>query len=147
MWIRTTLMIEGTRYKVNLLLLWLVTAPLCGYGQNSPCMQSVWIGIDSGVPVKKLMRYHIPFCTRSLLAFSCLKCSSQVNLDLEASRIFRPTPHTTLTTPHTTFWSNFRKHVNTDKAPRQCTLSGLESILAFLSRSLCGIMRREAQTV
>ena len=106
-----------------------------------------WVRVDSGVPVTKQTRHQAVLCERSSLAFSCLKCSSQVNLDLEASRIFRPTPHTTLTTPHTTFWSNFRKHVNTDKAPRQCTLSGLESILAFLSRSLCGIMRREAQTV
>ena len=52
-------MIEGTRYKVNLLLLWLVHAPVCGYRPNSPCMHPVWTRVDSGVPVKELMRYQL----------------------------------------------------------------------------------------
>ena len=68
--------------------------------KSSPCMHSVWLGVDSGVPVRKQTRHHVPICTSSLLAFSCLKFSSRVNLDLQASRIFRPTPHTKI-------WSNF----------------------------------------
>ena len=47
--------IEGTRFKVNLLLLWLVSELCRGYGQHSPGMHRVWIRVDSGVPVKKLL--------------------------------------------------------------------------------------------
>ena len=51
-------MMEGMRYEVCLLLQWLVGAPCYGYGQSSPCMHRVWIGVDSGVPVRKQIRYH-----------------------------------------------------------------------------------------
>ena len=32
--------------------------PLCGFGQSSPCMHRVWIGVDSGVPATKQTRHH-----------------------------------------------------------------------------------------
>ena len=75
-------------------------APCYGYGQSSPCMHRVWIGVDSGVPVRKLARYHMVFCAKSSLTCSRAKFSSRVHLCLEASRMFR-------TTPHTKIWSNF----------------------------------------
>ena len=53
-----TAIIEGTRYKVHLLWQWLVNAPPFRYTQSSPRMHPVWTRVDSGVPVKKLMRYH-----------------------------------------------------------------------------------------
>ena len=93
-------MIEGMRYKVYLLLQGLAGAPCYGYGQSSPCMHRVWIGVDSGVPVRKLTRYHMVSCAKSSLTCSRAKFSSRVHLDLEASRMFRPTPHTKI-------WSNF----------------------------------------
>ena len=93
-------MIEGMRYKVYLLLQWLVGAPSCGYRQSSSCMHSCWIEVDSGVPVRKLTRYHMVSCAKSSLTCSRAKFSSRVHLDLEASRMFRPTPHTKI-------WSNF----------------------------------------
>ena len=52
-------MIEGMRYKVHLLLQGLVGAPSYGYGQSSPCMHRVWIGVDSGDPVRKQTRHHV----------------------------------------------------------------------------------------
>ena len=52
-------MIEGMRYKVYLLLQGLAGAPSDGYRQHSPCMHRVWKGVDSGVPVKELMRYQL----------------------------------------------------------------------------------------
>ena len=93
-------MIEGMRYKVYLLLQWLVGAPSYGYGQSSPCMHRVWIGVDSGVPVRKLTRYHMVFCAKSSLTCSRAKFSSRVHLDLEASRMFG-------TTPRKKIWSHF----------------------------------------
>ena len=93
-------MMEGMRYKVYLLLQWLVGAPSYGYGQSSPCMHRVWIGVDSGVPVRKLTRYHMVFCAKSSLTCSRAKFSSRVHLGLEASRMFR-------TTPRKKIWSNF----------------------------------------
>ena len=59
-----------------------------------------WVRVDCGVLVRKQTRHQAVLCERSSPAFSCLKCSSRVNLDLQASRIFRPTPHTKT-------WSNF----------------------------------------
>ena len=85
-------MIEGMRYKVYLLLQGLVDAPCYGFGPSSPCMHRVWIGVDSGVPVRKLTRYHMVFCAKSSLTCSRAKFSSRVRLDLEASRMFRTTP-------------------------------------------------------
>ena len=49
---------------------------------------------DSGVPVTKPTWHHVAFGKRSLLAFFHAKFSSRVNMHLEASLIFRPTPHT-----------------------------------------------------
>ena len=72
----------------------------CGFGPSSPCMHRVWIGVDSGVPVRKLTRYHMVFCAKSSLTCSRAKFSSRVHLDLEASRMFRPTPRKKI-------WSNF----------------------------------------
>ena len=65
-----------------------------------PCMHRVWIGVDSGVPVRKLTRYHMVSCAKTSLTGSRAKFSSRVHLDLEASRIFG-------TTPHRKIWSNF----------------------------------------
>ena len=70
-------------------------------------MHRVCIRVDSGVPVEKLMRYHV----REAHTVSCqilqkvdfglprAKFSTRVDLDLEASRMFRPTPRKG-------FWSN-----------------------------------------
>ena len=88
-----TVIIEGTRCKVHLLWRWLVSAPSDGYRPSSPCMHRVWIGVDSGVPVRKLTRYHMVFCAKSSLTGSRAKFSSRVHLGLEASRIFGTTPH------------------------------------------------------
>ena len=63
-------------------------------------MHLVWIGVDSGVTVEKLTRHHVRFLQRSILAFPRANFSSRVDLDLEASRSFRPTPHTKI-------WCNF----------------------------------------
>ena len=93
-------MMEGMRYEVCLLLQWLVGAPCHGYGQSSPCMHRVWIEVDSGDPVRKLTRYHMVFCAKSSLTCSRAKFSTRVDLDLEASRMFRPTPRKKI-------WSNF----------------------------------------
>ena len=93
-------MIEGMRYKVYLLLQGRVGAPCYGYGQSSPCMHRVWIEVDSGVPVRKLTRYHMVFCAKSSLKCSRAKFSTRVHLDLEASRMFRPTPRKNI-------WPNF----------------------------------------
>ena len=95
-----TAMIEGMRYEVCLLLQWLVGAPCYGYGQSSPCMHRVWIGVDSGVSVRKLTRYHMVICAKSSLTCRRAKFSSRVHLDLEASRMFRPTPRKKI-------WSHF----------------------------------------
>ena len=118
-------------------------APSDGYGQSSPCMHRVWIEVDSGVPVRKLTRYHMVFCAKSSLTCSRAKFSSRVHLDLEASRIFG-------TTPRKKFWSNFvlsycvrvlaygtwlRSLIN-------ALVSGLESIRAFRSENKHGIMRQ-----
>ena len=46
-------MIEGMRYKVYLLLQWLVGAPSYGFGPSSPCMHRASLGVDSGDPVRK----------------------------------------------------------------------------------------------
>ena len=60
----------------------------------------VWLGVDSGVPVRKLTQCHMVFCAKSSLTCSRAKFSSRVHLDLEASRMFRPTPRKKI-------WSNF----------------------------------------
>ena len=134
-------MIEGMRYKVYLLLQWLVGAPSYGFGPSSPCMHRVWIGVDSGVPVRKLTRYHMVFCAKSSLTCSRAKFSSRVHLGLEASRMFRPTPHTKI-------WSNFVQSyfVRTLaygtwlRSLINALVSGLGSMRAFWSGSLHGIM-------
>ena len=63
-------------------------------------MHRVWIEVDSGVPVRKLTRYHMVFCAKSSLTCSRAKFSTRVDLDLEASRMFRPTPRERI-------WSDF----------------------------------------
>ena len=50
------------------------------------CTVCVCIGVDSGVPVQKLMRYR----AKSSLACSRAKFPTRVHLDLEASGMFRP---------------------------------------------------------
>ena len=80
--------------------MWLESEPSCGYGENYPCMHRVWIGVDSGDPVRKLIRYHVVFCAKSSLTCSRAKFSSRVHLGLEAFRMFG-------TTPRKKFWSNF----------------------------------------
>ena len=65
-----------------------------------PCMHRVWVGVDSVDPVEKLTRHHVQFLQRSILAFPRAKFSTQIHLDLEASRIFR-------TTPRKKIWSHF----------------------------------------
>ena len=74
-----SVMMEGMRYEVCLLLQWLVGAPCYGYGQSSPCMHRVrtlaygtWLrslinapclpGVDLGDPVRKQTRHHVA-CT------------------------------------------------------------------------------------
>ena len=116
-----------------------------------------WVRVDSGVPVRKQTRHQAVLCERSSPALSCLKCSSRVNLDLQASRIFRPTPHTKT-------WSNFvlsyfvrtwptglllRSPVNAPclersrcwRSRRKANVSRLEWIRASPSKSSFGIMR------
>ena len=83
-----TAMREGMRYKVYLLLQGLVGAPCYGFGPSSPCMHRVWIGVDSGVPVRKLTRYHMVSCAKTSLTGSRVKFSSRVHLDLEALGFF-----------------------------------------------------------
>ena len=74
------------------ILMWIRAKP--------PCMHFVRIQCDSVDPVEKLTRDHVSFLQRSILAFPRAKFSSRVDLDLEASRSFRPTPHTKI-------WGNF----------------------------------------
>ena len=63
-------------------------------------MHRVWVGVDSVDPVRKLTRHHVRVLQRLILAFPRANFSTRVHLDLEASRIFRPTPHTKI-------WSDF----------------------------------------
>ena len=116
-----------------------------------------WVRVDCGVLVRKQTRHQAVLCERSSPAFSCLKCSSRVNLDLQASRIFRPTPHTKT-------WSNvvlsyfvrtwptgllLRSRVNAPclersrcwRSRRKANVSRLEWIRASPSKSSFGIMR------
>ena len=132
--------------KKNRLLdtpLGVVGAPCYGYGQSSPCMHRVWIEVDSGVPVRKLTRYHMVFCAKSSLTCSRAKFSSRVHLDLEASRMFG-------TTPRKKIWSHFVQSyfVRTLaygtwlRSLMNALVSELESIRAFPSENKYGIVRQ-----
>ena len=113
-------------------------------GKSWPCMHRVWIQCDSGVTVTKQTRHDVVSCKRSILAFPRAKFSTRVDLDLEASRTFRPTPRERI-------WSNFVQSYFVrcqdlgiqvlTPVSRECTVSGLmESIRAFRSESSSGIM-------
>ena len=70
-------------------------------GQAPRACTRVWIGVDSGVPVRKLTRYHVRFLlkvdfglpranfsTQDDFGLPRANFSTQDDLDLEASRIF-----------------------------------------------------------
>ena len=165
-------------------------------GQSWPCMHFVRIECDSVGPVEKLTHGSCQLFAKVDFGLPRADFLSRVDLDLEASRSFRPTPQTKI-------WCNFvqscfvrtlaygtwlRSRVNvpcpawgragdpvrksntascvytamiegmrykvylllqgrvvhpvmdTDRAPRACTVSGLESFEAFPSGSLHGII-------
>ena len=146
-------------------------------------MHRVWLGVDSGLPVRKQTRHDVVSCKMSILAFPRAKFLSRVHLDLAAARIFRPTLHekiwpnfvqsyfvrtlacwtwlrSLVNAPclaWSRFWPSSQKKktascsmrssrvnplVDSGKAPRACTVSGLESIRAFPSKSSHDIMRQ-----
>ena len=107
MWIRTKLPVHAlsldrsrfrrSRHKANTASCSMCSScvnPLLDMNKSPLCMHRVWKGVDSGVPVTKPTWHHVAFGKRSLLAFFHAKFSSRVNMHLEASLIFRPTPHT-----------------------------------------------------
>ena len=90
-------MIEGTRYKVHLLLLWLKSEPSCGGCLDTDktpraCTVS---GVNAirAIPSQSSHGIMSDFCKRSILASLVRSFSSRVDLDLQASRMFRPTLH------------------------------------------------------
>ena len=116
-------------------------------GKSWPCMHPVWIGVDSGVPVRKLTRYHVTFMCS--LAKGRFGSSPVRNFPLESIGIFRPLGFFR-PTPRKNIWSNLVQSFFVrcqdlgiqvlTPVSRECTVSGLESILAIPSRSSCGIM-------
>ena len=52
-------------------------------------MHRVWIGVDWGVPVRKLTRYHVRFLLKVDFGLPRANFSTQDDLDLEASRTSR----------------------------------------------------------
>ena len=57
-------------------------------GKSWPCMHPVWIGVDSGIPVRKLTRNHVIFMCS--LAKGRFWSSPVRNFPLESIGIFRP---------------------------------------------------------
>ena len=54
-----------------------------------PACTRVWIGVDWGVPVRKLTRYHVRFLLKVDFGLPRANFSTQDDLDLEASRTSR----------------------------------------------------------
>ena len=66
---------------------------------------------------------------RSILAFPCARFSTRVDLDLEASRIFRPTPRKTfLAESRAVVLCQVPGIQDWIPVARECTVSGLESM-------------------
>ena len=92
--------------------------------------------------MRKLTRHHMVFCAKSSLTCSRAKFSSRVHLDLEASRMFRPTPRKNI-------WSHFVQaycvrtlaYGTWLRSLINALVSGLESMRALRSESKHGIMR------
>ena len=104
-------------------------------GQSWPCMHFVRIECDSVGPVEKLTRDHVSFLQRSILA-------SLVRIFyLESIWIFRPLG--CFDRHHLNFFAQFRPVVlcqyldiqDLTLVSRECTVSGLESILVFQSQT------------
>ena len=117
-------------------------------GKSWPCMHHVWIGVDSGVPVRKLTRYHVIFMC--YLAKGRFWSSPVRSFPLESIGIFRPLGFFR-PTPRKNIWSNLVQSFLVrcqglgiqDLTPvsHECTVPGLmESIRAFRSESSSGIM-------
>ena len=86
-----TAMIEGTRFKVNLLLLWLVNTAFCLWIQttlsvNAPVLDSspFWRSRH------KLTRLHAVFCDRSILAFARATRCNRAHAALVAVAVWEP---------------------------------------------------------
>ena len=55
-------------------------------------MHRVWIGVDWGVPVRKLTRYHVRFLLKVDFGLPRANFSTQDDLDLEALHLGRSRP-------------------------------------------------------
>jgi hypothetical protein len=122
----------------------------------------VWIGVDWGVPVRKLTRHHVRFLLKVDFGLPRANFSTQDDLDLEASRTSRKqTRHHAACVAREGIllwilaklpvhapcldWSRLGRsgqkahtvscQIFASQAPRACTVSGLESIGAFPSES------------
>ena len=102
-------------------------------------MHRVWLGVDSGLPVRKQTRHDVVSCKMSILAFPRAKFSTRVDLDREAPRSFRPTPRKNI-------WPNFVRSYSVRTWHTGLLLRSLVNA-PCLHSSRFGRPRREAHAV
>ena len=120
--------------------------------KSSPCMHRIWLGVDSGVSVRKQTRHHVACTAREGTLLWILAKLLVHALCLDWGRFWRSgqTTNTALCV-YSAMIEGMRYKVylllqgrvvhpvmDMDRAPRACTVSGLESIRAFPSESKHG---------